>query len=77
VAAVVVLAGLLVARRVLPVGGRRLGIALGAAGGAVAGLVLHFHCPVATVAHVLLSHVGATMLAMGAGAVILSALLDR
>jgi hypothetical protein len=67
----------LVLRRVLPVGGRRIGLAVGAAGGAMAGLVLHFHCPVATTGHVLLSHAGAVVLSAGAGALILRGLLGR
>lgn len=77
IAAILLLAGFMLIRRVLPVGGRPLGAALGAAGGALAGLALHFHCPVASTAHVLLSHVGAMALACAAGAIIFSALLDR
>jgi hypothetical protein len=52
------LVGLLVLRRLAPVGGARLGLALGAAGGALGGLVLHFICPIATAGHVVLGHVG-------------------
>jgi len=52
-------------------------LALGAAGGAMGGFVLHFICPFAGTAHVLLGHVGGTILAAGAGAVLLPALLRR
>ena len=49
--------GFLVLRKVLPIGGGRIGIALGAAGGAAGGLALHFHCPIAVTSHVVLGHV--------------------
>jgi hypothetical protein len=77
VAAVLLVAGFFAVRRVLPMGGRRVGMALGAAGGALGGLALHFHCPIATTGHVLLSHVGAMILAAAAGALIMSGLLRR
>ena len=77
IAAVFVLAGFLALRRVLPMGAGRIGIALGAAGGAMGGLALHFHCAIATPAHVLLGHVGAAALAALAGALVLPALLHR
>jgi hypothetical protein len=71
------LAGFVLLRRVLPVGRARIGAAIGAAGGALGGLALHFHCPIAVTAHVLLSHVGGMILAAVAGALILPALLRR
>jgi hypothetical protein len=74
VAAVFVVVGFLALRRVLPVGGRHMGTALGAAGGALGGLALHFLCPIATTGHVLLSHVVPTILAALAGAIALRAL---
>jgi hypothetical protein len=77
VAAGFVIVGGVFLRRVLPVGGRRVGLALGAAGGALGGLALHFFCPIATTGHVLLSHVGAMVLASLAGALILHGLLGR
>jgi hypothetical protein len=77
VAAVFLVAGVAVLRRVLPVGARRIGVALGAAGGAVAGLALHFQCPIAGTAHVVLAHVGGMVLAAIAGGVILPAWLRR
>jgi hypothetical protein len=69
------LAGLFALRRLAPVGRARLGMALGAAGGAMGGFVLHFICPYAETAHVVLGHVGGTILAAAAGAVLLPALL--
>jgi hypothetical protein len=53
-----VLVGLAALRRLAPMGGARVGLALGAAGGALGGLVLHFICPIANAGHVLLGHVG-------------------
>ena len=58
VAAVFLVAGLLALRRLVPVGRSRAGMALGAAGGAMGGLVLAFICPFANTAHVVLAHVG-------------------
>jgi hypothetical protein len=71
------LAGLFALRRLVPVGRARLGMALGAAGGAMGGFVLHFICPYAETAHVVLGHVGGTILAAVAGALLLPALLRR
>jgi hypothetical protein len=70
-------AGLFALRRLAPVGRARLGMALGAAGGAMGGFVLHFICPYAQTAHVVLGHVGGTILAAAAGAALLPALLRR
>jgi negative regulator of sigma F NrsF-like protein len=77
VAAIFMILGLLFLRRVLPTGGRRIGLAVGAAGGALGGLALHFLCPIATTGHVLLSHVGTMVLASLAGALIFQGLLGR
>jgi hypothetical protein len=77
IAAIVVILGLLFLRRVLPVGGRRIGVAIGAAGGALGGLALHFVCPIAVTGHVLLSHVGAMVLASLAGALVFQGFLGR
>jgi hypothetical protein len=71
------LAGLFALRRLVPVGRARLGMALGAAGGAMGGFVLHFICPYAETAHVVLGHVGGTILAAAAGALLLPAVLRR
>ncbi|HEX3904161.1 MAG TPA: NrsF family protein [Polyangia bacterium] len=77
VAAPFLLAGLFALHRLVPMGRARIGMALGAAGGAVGGLVLHFICPFAGTAHVVLGHVGGTILAAAAGAALLPALLRR
>lgn len=71
------LVGLFALRRLVPMGRARIGLALGAAGGAAGGLVLHFICPFAGTAHVVLGHVGGTALAAAAGAALLPALLRR
>ena len=76
-AAPFLLVGLFALRRLVPMGRARIGLALGAAGGAVGGLVLHFICPFAGTAHVVLGHVGGTILAAAAGAALLSVLLRR
>jgi hypothetical protein len=60
-------------RRLMPVGGARVGMAIGAAGGAMGGLLLVFICPFAQTAHVVIGHVGGVVLASIAGALLLSA----
>ncbi|HET6149454.1 MAG TPA: NrsF family protein [Polyangia bacterium] len=77
IAVVSLIAGALVLRRVLPMGARRIGIALGAAGGAMGGLALLFHCPIAGRAHLVLGHVGGVALAALVGALLLPVLLAR
>jgi Negative regulator of sigma F len=77
VAGVCFVVGVLVLRRLMPVGLRRIGMALGAAGGALGGLALHFICPFAGTDHVVLAHVGGMALAAAAGAALLPALLER
>ncbi len=77
IAAPILLVGLFMLRRLVPVGRARIGMALGAAGGGLGGLVLHFICPFAGTAHVVLGHVGGMILAAAAGAVLLPALLRR
>ena len=57
VAVVFLIVGLLALRRLVPVGGSRVGMALGAAGGAMGGLLLVFICPFASAAHVVGGHV--------------------
>jgi hypothetical protein len=69
--------GVIALRRLVPMGRPRIGLALGAGGGAMGGFVLHFICPFAGTAHVLLGHVGGTILAAAAGAALLPALLRR
>ena len=77
IAAIYLIAGAVALRRVLPMGAPRIGIALGAAGGAMGGLALLFHCPIASRAHLVLGHVGGVALAALAGALLLPALLAR
>jgi hypothetical protein len=77
IAGISLIAGALALRRVLPMGAPRIGVALGAAGGAMGGLALLFHCPIASSAHLVLGHVGGVALAALAGALLLPALLRR
>ena len=77
IAGIYLIAGALMLRRVLPMGAPRIGVALGAAGGAMGGLALLFHCPIASSAHLVLGHVGGVALAALAGALLLPALLGR
>src|SRR4029079_8093430 len=65
VAVVFLIVGLLALRRLVPVGGSRVGMALGAAGGAAGGVVVVFLCPFASAAHVVGRHVGGMALAGG------------
>jgi hypothetical protein len=69
------LLGGLLSRRIFPVGGARIAAALGAAGGAAAGLALHFVCPVGGGLHVGLAHAGVVSLGAGLGVAALSRLL--
>jgi hypothetical protein len=50
-------------RGVVPVGRRWVAAALGAAGGALGGLVLHGHCPITERFHVGLVHGGVVLVA--------------
>jgi hypothetical protein len=68
--------GLVAMRRLLLVGSARLTAALGAAGGALGGLVLHVRCAVGGGLHVGLGHAGGMALAALVGAA-LGLLLDR
>ena len=77
VSGVLLLVSFLVLRRLMPVGARWLGMGLGAAGGALGGLTLHFICPFAGTDHVVLAHVGGMILAAAAGAALLPSLLER
>ena len=64
---------ILTSARLVPVGGARVGMALGAAGGAAGGLLLVFICPFAQTAHVVGGHVGGMVLASFAGALLVPA----
>jgi hypothetical protein len=67
-----VVIGLLSLRRSIPIGSTWVAAALGATGGVLAGLCLHFHCPWAAPSHVLFGHVLPV-----AAAAMLTALLGR
>lgn len=56
IVSVPILLGLWSVRRLIPIGGWRVLMALGGAAGALAGLILHLHCPVQDPAHVGLVH---------------------
>jgi hypothetical protein len=71
IAIVVLIVGQLALRRLVPVGGSRVGMALGAAAGAMGGLLLVFICPFASTSHVVLGHVGGVALAAIAGAILM------
>lgn len=57
----VMIAAWVALRRLLPMGNLRVAAAVGAAGGALAGLTLHFICPVGGGLHVGLAHGGAVL----------------
>lgn len=61
--------GIAALARVMLVGAARLGAAVGAAGGALAGLTLHGLCPYGGVLHVALAHGGGVVLGAVLGAV--------
>jgi hypothetical protein len=71
----VLLVGLFALRRLHPIGGWRVGAALGAAAGAVAGLSLHFLCALGGGLHVGLAHAGGVGLGAALGAVALGRFL--
>jgi hypothetical protein len=70
-----VLAGGFVLRRLFPIGARRVAGALGAAGGAAAGLTLHFICPIGGGLHVGLAHAGAVLVGAGLGTLLVGRVL--
>lgn len=75
IAAPVLIASALVLRRLHPVGSWRVAAALGAAGGALGGLTLHFICGYGGGLHVGLAHAGAVVLGGVIGAVVLAPFL--
>lgn len=77
ISAAFLLVGFVALRRLVPMGGSRIGMALGAAGGAMGGLVLVFICPIAGTAHLVLGHVGGMVVAAMAGAALLSVVPGR
>jgi hypothetical protein len=70
-------AGLIALRRVVSIRSWRIGAALGAAGGALAGFVLHLLCPVADAAHQAVAHGGAVAVCGLAGALLAPRVLER
>ncbi|HUH02651.1 MAG TPA: NrsF family protein [Kofleriaceae bacterium] len=70
-----VLLGTLFLRGAAPVGARWVGWALGAAGGALGGLLLHLHCPIADHLHLGVIHGGVVVIAGLLSALIVDRLL--
>jgi hypothetical protein len=68
-------AGGLLLRRLFPMGGVRVAAALGALGGATAGLTLHFTCPIGGGLHVGLAHAGGVAVGALLGMLLLPRLL--
>jgi hypothetical protein len=64
--------GLYALRRVALIGSWRIGAALGASAGALAGLILHLLCPVGGAAHLALAHAGAVVVCGLFGALVAS-----
>jgi hypothetical protein len=75
VAAPVLIVSAVVLRRLHPVGSWRVAAALGAGGGALGGLTLHFICGYGGGLHVGLAHAGAVVVCAGIGALVLSPFL--
>jgi hypothetical protein len=69
------IAGGLLMRRLFPMGGIRVAAALGAVGGAAAGLTLHFKCNVGGALHVGLAHAGGVAVGALLGMLLLPRLL--
>ena len=59
-------------RRSAPVGSAWLGMAVGAGGGALGGMLLHLHCPIAEPTHLGPVHGGVVLLAAAVGALVLT-----
>lgn len=76
VAALPLAAGMLALRRAVTVGARAIGAALGVAGAALGGLVLHLHCAWAEPLHVALGHGGAVVAGALLGALIAPLAID-
>ena len=76
-ALVPVLLAAIAVRGAFPVGSRWAAAALGAASGALGGLLLHFHCSVADVWHVGVIHGGVVLVAAAISALVVPAATDR
>jgi hypothetical protein len=70
-------AGLIALRRVITIQSWRMGAALGAASGALAGFVLHLLCPVADAPHLAVAHGGAIVVCGLVGALMAPRVLER
>ncbi len=68
---------LIALRRVVPLGAWRIGAAIGGAGGALGGLMLHLICPIGGAAHVAVVHVGGAALCAALGALAGPLILER
>lgn len=78
VAAVPFALALFIARRAaLPAATRWLGSAIGAANGALAGFMLHAHCPIGGALHVAIGHAGGAVLGAVLGAIVVPLALAR
>jgi hypothetical protein len=75
-ALVPVLLASIAVRGAFPVGSRWAAAALGAAGGALGGLMLHFHCPIADGLHVSMMHGGVVVVAALISAVVVPRATD-
>jgi Negative regulator of sigma F len=75
-ALVPVLLASIAVRGAFPVGSRWAAAALGAAAGALGGLMLHFHCPIADGVHVSVMHGGVVVVAAGISALIVPRATD-
>lgn len=73
ITAPLLLVGAVIVRRIAWMGAGRLGMALGAAGGALAGLTLHLLCPIGGALHVGLAHGGGVVLGGILGALVVRA----
>ncbi|MBT8493945.1 MAG: DUF1109 family protein [Deltaproteobacteria bacterium] len=63
--------GALLLRRTVPIDTPWMGAAIGALGGCIGGLLLHFHCDIAEPTHFGLVHGGVVVVAAGLGALVL------
>lgn len=72
----IVLLGLML-RGTSPSGTGWLGMAAGAAGGSLGGLLLHMHCPISNATHLGFVHGGVVLLAGGLGALVVPRLARR
>lgn len=63
--------GAITLRHVAPAGAGWLGMALGASGGALGGLLLHLHCPIAEGTHLGFIHGGVVLIAAAAGGLVM------